>query len=98
MYDVDIGCKFFEITLHVMCRPIWQCIYLVASTATRVVRKYNINIPLICRQTDNMSFSAIVEQYSKVEYKKYCIIFNGHFSVYLIELLRTRLYIPCTDT
>ena len=58
----------------------------VPTTDTRVVRKYNKNIHLR-RQTD-MSLSAIiVELYSKVEYKRYCIIFNGQFRVYLIELL-----------
>ena len=60
----------------------------VPTTDTRVVRKYNINMPFH-RQTD-MSLSAIiVKLYSKVEYKRYCIIFNGQFSVYLIEMLRT---------
>ena len=67
------------------------------ATDTRVVRKYNMNMPFH-RQTTDMSLSAIiVELHSEVEYKRYCIIFSGQFSVYQLELLPDCTYHAYAD-
>ena len=63
---VDIGCNFFKITLHVMYTPN-LAIHPVPITDTRIVRKYNINMPF-CKQTE-MSLSA------NSRYIRRCFIF-----------------------
>ena len=69
----------------------------IPTTDTRVVRKYNMNMPFR-RQTDMSPSAIIVELHLKVEYKRYCIIFSGQFSVYQLELLRDCTYHACICT
>ena len=74
---VDIGCNFFKITLHVMYTPN-LAIHLVPTTDTKVVRKYNINMPF--RKQTEMPLSTIVKPYNlKLSTR---INFNGQFSVF----------------